>query len=300
MLNRDKSSAAHFIVVNYNSGDWLQKSIASILQHTDSSISVVDNASNDLSFSLAKENIQDQRINWIANQNNLGFAVANNQVLQELLESTDAQKQYAVCMNPDCEIKADSLQTILAVMDNDQSIGLASCRIVDQHGHIQASCRRRFPTPKSALVRMLGLSKLFQGSDSYQDFDYGDGSKSTDPNEVVEAISGAFMVVRVAALKAVGLLDPAYFMHCEDLDWCKRFAENDYKVVFVPSAEIIHAKGVSSRSRPVGVLWTLHKGMHRFYQKFYRQQTNVLIYSLVVLGIYLSFAPRALKAWLSK
>jgi len=104
------------------------------------------------------------------------------------------------------------------------------------------------------------------------------------------------MVVRKEAMHKVGLLDDDYFMHCEDLDWCKRFELAGWKVGFIQKVAVSHAKGVSSRSRPVRVLWTLHRGMDRFFDKFYRTQYNWLVYLVVKAGIYLSFLGRAFLA----
>ena len=75
-----------------------------------------------------------------------------------------------------------------------------------------------------------------------------------------------------SALEKVGPLDEGYFLHCEDLDWCERFRRAGFKVLFVPGATVVHDKGASSRSRPVRVLWHLHRGMVRFYRKFFRDE----------------------------
>ena len=88
----------------------------------------------------------------------------------------------------------------------------------------------------------------------------------------VEAISGACMLVRRAALDDVGGLDEGYFLHCEDLDWCHRFRQAGWRVLFVPGVRVVHDKGVSSRARPVFVQWHLHRGMVRYYRKFLRDE----------------------------
>jgi GT2 family glycosyltransferase len=99
-------------------------------------------------------------------------------------------------------------------------------------------------------------------------------------------------------MNEVGLLDEEYFMHCEDLDWCMRFAKADWKVGFLPNVFVTHAKGVSSKSRPIGVLLTLHKGMDRFFDKFYRESTPAALRLIVKLGIAVSFVARAGMAFI--
>ena len=281
-------SRSHIIIVNYNADDWLSRAVGSALRHSDGVVTVVDNASSDQSVVTTQSMINDPRLRWILNKHNLGFAAANNQVLESL------DSEFAVLMNPDCELSSDALEVIFAAFDQNPKMGLASCRISNSDGSTQSTCRRRFPTPWSALMRMLQLHRLFPNNPSFANFDYGD---SIDINstqvETVEAISGAFMVARKSAIENVGLLDQEYFMHCEDLDWCKRFALAGWSVGFVPSVSVLHAKGVSSQSRPIAVLWTLHKGMNRFFDKFYRDQYSWLLRSTVKLGIIASFVTRA-------
>jgi GT2 family glycosyltransferase len=87
-------------------------------------------------------------------------------------------------------------------------------------------------------------------------------------------------------------------MHCEDLDWCKRFELKGWKVAFVAGASVMHAKGVSTQSRPIGVLYTLHTGMNRFIDKFYRTEYRLPLRLLVKLGIIISFVIRSSRALL--
>jgi hypothetical protein len=112
----------------------------------------------------------------------------------------------------------------------------------------------------------------------------------------VEAILGAFMFVRLEALEEVGLLDEGYFLHCEDLDWCERFRRAGFDVLFVPEVTVVHDKGASSRGRPVRVLWHMHRGMVRYFRKFFRDQYPRPLLWLVVAGVWLRFAVLAAAA----
>ncbi|MFT6408406.1 MAG: GT2 family glycosyltransferase [Arenicella sp.] len=280
-------ASTHIVMVNYNAGAWLQRSLESALNFSHGGVTVVDNLSSDSSVSDAQAVFDDARLEWQLNHQNLGFAAANNQVLKELT------CDYAVLMNPDCELNANSLAPIIEAMQSNPKIGLASCRILNEDGSLQITCRRKFPTPGSALVRILQLNRLFPNNPKFANFDYGDSIDANSPVELVEAISGAFMVARISAVQQVGLLDEGYFMHCEDLDWCKRFALNHWQVALVPAATVIHAKGVSSKSRPIAVLYTLHTGMNRFFDKFYQNSYNLPVRLLVKLGIASSFLLRA-------
>lgn len=279
--------SVRFVLVNYNSGEWLQRAVQSVLDSTQAALSVVDNASSDESFTATQIAINDARVAFIANSTNRGFAAANNQVLSQLREDV------AVLMNPDCLLNANTLPPILAALEADPRIGAASCRILNADGSNQATSRRHFPTPLSALARILQLHRLAQSPAWAKDFNFGGTARADEPLQYVPAISGAFMVIRTRTLKTVGLLDEAYFMHCEDLDWCKRCELAGIPIAFVAQSSVIHAKGISSKSRPIGVLWNLHTGMLRFFDTYYRSQYGTVIRGITKFGIYASFCARA-------
>lgn len=269
------------VVVNYNSGKWLKACIDSLLSSTPKpAVCVVDNASVDDSLKGLGTALGDVEI--IQNTRNVGFARANNQVLRS------RAAEFYVLVNPDCVVEPDTIGTMMAAMQKESGIGLASCVINNTDGSIQKTCRRRFPTPRSAMIRTFGLNALFPGK--FEDFDYG-GAGVTGEVEFVDAISGAFMVVRGSALEKVGYLDDIYFMHCEDLDWCKRFWQAGYKVAFVATARVTHIKGVSGRSLRVN--WHLHQGMLRFYKKFYMNEYPKILFGFVYVGVVLSFLAKS-------
>jgi len=105
----------------------------------------------------------------------------------------------------------------------------------------------------------------------------------------IEAISGSCMLVRLDAMLDVGLLDEGYFLHCEDLDWCMRFRQRGWKIMFVPDARVIHQKGACSKTRPIFVEWHKHKGMMRFYSKFFHHQYPGIVLWIVGFGVWLRF-----------
>ena len=277
------------IIVNYNSGEYLSRAVESALEHTLAKIAVVDNDSSDDSVEIAQRKVTSGRVDWILNTENVGFAKANNQILRQGLAD------FFLLMNPDCVLSSDAAGQLAGFLKLNAEVGLASCRILNENGTVQSTCRRRFPTPASAAARMLMLDKIFSGNASLKDFDYGATAKDSDPIEYVEAVSGAFMMIRRETLDDIGLLDEGYFMHCEDLDWCKRAQDAGWKTAFIPTSSVVHAKGVSSASRPIRVLWTLHKGMNRFFDKFYYRQYSWFMRLFVKVGIVGSFMLRALK-----
>ena len=282
------------IIVNYNAGEWLLRSVKSAIQdEVVDQVFVVDNASEDNSLKLveeyiASESIHSDKFRLIKKTENLGFGKANNLVLNSLLEQEKIE--FALLLNPDCELTSDVLPAMLSYFEKHAELGMAGCVIRNSDDSIQSTCRRNFPTPLSAFLRMSQLQRL--GFAKRHDFDLG-AQALPDNFDTVEAISGAFMLVRMSAVKDVGVFDEAYFMHCEDLDWCKRFSNKQWQVGFVPEVSVLHEKGVSSQTRRIGVLWNLHQGMLHFFEKFYRNQYSFIFRFIVRMGIYLSFVIRA-------
>jgi GT2 family glycosyltransferase len=138
-------------------------------------------------------------------------------------------------------------------------------------------------------VRALGLQRFAnRWPKLFYDFHLHQQPLPDKPIEV-EAISGACMLVRREAMENVGLWDEGYFLHCEDLDWCMRFRQKGWKILFVPDARISHALGACSHSRRVFVEWHKHKGMLRFYRKFFRHQYPGVLMGMVTAGVWLRF-----------
>ncbi|MGA8260024.1 MAG: glycosyltransferase family 2 protein, partial [Arenicellales bacterium] len=201
--------------------------------------------------------------------------------------------KYYLLMNPDCVLETDAVREFAAYMEDHPDVGLAGGALKNPDGSIQKTSKRRFPTPWSSLARTLGLHGLKVSGAKIGDFDLAAGTPGDSEAETVEAVSGALMFVRGAALSRVGLLDDGYFLHCEDLDWCKRFRDAGYKVAYVPSAGAVHLKGGSGRGPRV--IWHLHRGMSRFYRKHYHRRYPLAFSGLVYTGIYLRCF--ALMAW---
>lgn len=277
------------VIVNFNAGDDLLASVESALASTVAvEVIVVDNSSTDGSLTRLAERFRERSdVRIVRNDANLGFARASN------LGIGQARGEHVLLLNPDCVVQPGTLAVIRAALDGRPDAGMAGCLIRNPDGSEQAGCRRRLPTPGRAFVRAFGLFRP-GGNERLSDFVLAGQPLPDGPTEV-EAISGAFMMVRKGAVERVGLLDEGYFLHCEDLDWCQRFRQAGFAVLFVPGAVAIHDKGRCSRGRPVRVLWHMHRGMVRFYRKFFRDQYSLAFLWLVFLGVWLRFA--ALASW---
>lgn len=272
------------VTVNYHAGSILTECVHEALLQA-SEVIVVDNASSDSSLELCCQRFPEEPgLIIIRNTANLGFASACNTGLKR------ATQPYVLFLNPDCILGEGSSRRLLQVLEASPAAGMAGGLLINPDGSEQAGGRRAVPTPWRSFVRAFGLYRLGRyWPRLFFDFHLHRQPLPAAPIEV-EAISGAAMLVRREAVKDVGTWDENYFLHCEDLDWCMRFRRQGWKILFVPDARIMHDKGTCSRSRPVFVEWHKHKGMMRFYRKFYRNEYPGAMMWLVGLGIWLRFA----------
>ena len=166
---------------------------------------------------------------------------------------------------------------------------MAGPLLLNADGTEQAGGRRVIPTPETAFSRMFGLlplRRVFPGL--VRDYAQHEEPLPDGPIDV-EAISGACMLVSRAAVDRVGFFDEGYFLHCEDLDWCVRFHQSGYRIVFVPDAKVMHAKGVSSASHPFATEYYKHRGMVRFYRKFLRDKYSPILFYAILASVWVRY-----------
>ena len=280
--NRHKQSIS-VIIVNYNAGPLLTQCVQAALQQTEQVI-VIDNASSDSSLlELEARFPANSHLQIVRLDSNAGFAAGCNIGL-----GTSTQP-YILFLNPDCILQGNSLQRMAQVLESDSNIGMVGGFLINPDGSEQGGGRRAIPTPWRAFVRAFGLYRLARyWPQLFFDFHLDKQPLPQSPIEV-EAISGALMLVRREAIDDVGSWDESYFLHCEDLDWCMRFKQKNWKIVFVPDAPVTHSQGTCSRARPFFVAWHKHKGMLRFYRKFFQHQYPRALMGLVTFAIWLRF-----------
>ncbi|MCX5848701.1 MAG: glycosyltransferase family 2 protein [Deltaproteobacteria bacterium] len=291
------------IIVNYNAGPVLNEAVNSLLDSASvTKVIVVDNASTDHSMEeMERLAVSQPRLMCIRNNKNLGFAKACNIGI-----AADGESDYLLSLNPDCIVDSGALEKLLTCMESLPQTGMAGPLLLNPDGTEQAGGRRAVPTPWRSFIRVFGLSKFSNRYPRlFSDFLLHQQPLPDGPMEM-EAISGSCMLVRRDAMLEVGLFDEGYFLHCEDLDWCMRFRRTCWKIMFVPDARVVHQKGVCSKNRPIFVAWHKHKGMMRFYGKFFRHQYPGVLLWIVGFGVWLRFGTvilrysvKSLKQWLN-
>ncbi|MBP7863499.1 glycosyltransferase family 2 protein [bacterium] len=267
------------VIVNWKTPDLLVACIESIKKndagHADFEFLIVDNNSQDGSVELLSKNFPD--IFLLANDENLGFSIACNQVIPK------AKGKYVLLLNPDTLVEDNAISRMAAFLDARKECGAVGPKVLNPDGTLQLACRRSFPSLESAFYRVTYLSHLFPNNKTFAKYNltHADPDKELE----VDALSGSCMMVRKEIIDRIGLLDEDIFMFGEDIDWCWRVKEDGYSVIYFPQSVVYHIHGASSRLRPIGATINLHKGMEVFYRKHYAKQywapINLLVYAAI-------------------
>jgi N-acetylglucosaminyl-diphospho-decaprenol L-rhamnosyltransferase len=268
------------VIVSYQCRDLLLDCLASLRAHplgVPTQVVVVDNGSTDGTIEMVRKDFPD--VELIPSSENLGFSRANN------LGIRSGDGQYVLVLNPDTRVLDDSLGTLLALMEERTEIAVCGCRLELEDGSFDHAAKRSFPTPLGALAHFSGVGRRANAPARLAQ--YRAPEVKAGP---VDAVNGAFMLIRRAALDEVGLFDEGYWMYMEDLDLCYRFARSGWVVWYEPRATVMHVKAGSSGSpRNPRLNYAFHYGMLRFYRKHYAGHRNPALNAAVYLGIATKF-----------
>ena len=150
-----------------------------------------------------------------------------------------------LALNPDTLVPAGAIVKALAELERHPDVGMLGVKLIRPDGTFDHACKRGFPTVSSALYYFLGLSRLFPRSARFARYTAGElGQNETG---TVDAINGAFMLVKREAVEDVGPMDERYWLYAEDIDWCHRFWDEGWKVLYWPAV-----RGDPSQGRKLG------------------------------------------------
>ena len=225
------------VVLSWNVRDLLRQCLRSTLANNRpaaTEIIVVDNASGDGSVEMVRAEFPDVRL--IVNVTNRGYTGGNNDGIAA------ATGRYALVLNPDTQIVGDALVTLVQYADARPDVGVVGPQLLNPDGGVQSS-RRRFPTLLTGLFESTWLQSLAPRGvlRDYYVQDRPDGE-----TQEVDWVMGACLLVRREAIQQVGMLDEGFFMYSEELDWCCRIKHAGWKIVYLPTAQVIHHVGKSS------------------------------------------------------
>jgi N-acetylglucosaminyl-diphospho-decaprenol L-rhamnosyltransferase len=261
------------IIVSADSGPSLRDCVKSVLACTTSlELLLIDNASADgIPQAIARARENDPRLRVIYNHANLGFGPAVNRA------AAQARGEVLLILNPDCLIDETALRRLLDILATENKAGLLGAVVCDAQGVPDPASFRRDPILGRA------LATLFKRS--------GGVNAQNIPDHVVEAeaVSGAVMLMPLRVFELLHGFDEKYFLHCEDLDLCRRVRDAGWRVLLAGDVRVLHGKGGSSRHRPVFVSYHKHRGMWRWFRKFDPAAQKPYVAAVVWLGIWTRF-----------
>ena len=268
------------IIVSYNVKSYLSNSIDSIMKSSikDFELIIIDNNSFDGSTDYISNNYPLAKL--IPNSSNVGFGKAVNQ------GAKIANSDYLLILNPDTIIEEDTLEILVKYIETNVKIGIVGPKILNADGSLQVSCKRSFPTIKSAIPKILGLDKLFPNSKLFGRYNLT--FLDPDKNHVVDAVSGSCMLIRNKVFKKIAGFDERFFMFGEDIDICLRTWKANFEVHYLPETKIVHYKGKSVKTAPYNSREAFYEAMDLYVDKHYSSTLSRISRVFISLGIQLN------------
>lgn len=278
------------IIISYNTSAVTEECLTTLFSFierepkTKIEVIVVDNASTDESTEMLKtfQKKQDARnkiqIKLILNKTNLGFGAANNQAAKS------ARGRYILFLNSDVIIKDINFESLVNYLDNNETVGALTVRVLLPSGRIDPASHRGFPNVWRAATYYSGLERFTRYAPYLPKYLGGYHLTHLDLNTIheIDSPSGAFYLTRKDILDRLGGFDPQFFMYGEDLDLSYRIKKLGYKIMYYPTQYVVHLKrssGLKSNQSKVKQTTKKHfyEAMKIFYDKHYAPQNSPLI-----------------------
>jgi len=260
------------IISTYKERELLKKCLESVFASTTNfafEVIVTDSGSFDGSVEMVRNDFP--KVKVLDNQKNLGFAGVNNVAIKQAIG------KYILLLNADTQVRANTFDASIKYMDAQPEVGAMGAKVLLPNGELDKACRRKFPNPWNSFLRLFGLKK----------FSNYNINTPIDQETEVDAIMGAYFLIRKSVVDQVGMLDEEFFMYGEDLDWCWRIKEAGHKIMYYPQAEITHFKYGASKLIPFRTIKWAHKAMKIFYHKHQAEKHYWLFNQIVYFGITL-------------
>jgi N-acetylglucosaminyl-diphospho-decaprenol L-rhamnosyltransferase len=168
---------------------------------------------------------------------NVGFQA----MLKKGIEASQAP--YVLALNSDILVTKNSVESLVDYIKKNPRVGVAGPQLLNFNGTLQPSCFR-FYRPITIIYRRTYL-KNYEFAKKHlrwflmEDYDHKETKE-------VDWIMGSALMISKEAVEKVGYMDSRFFMYMEDVDWCRRFWENGYKVVYYPFSKMHHYHGKGS------------------------------------------------------
>ncbi len=283
------SAGLDVVIVSFRGKELLRRCLASLDEHAPApwtAVTVVDNASGDGTAEMVAAEFPEVRL--LRQKRNLGFARAQN------IGIAGGSGAAVLVLNPDAAIEAGTLAPLLERLAEDARIGCVGPALIREDGSFDHAARRSFPTPLSALGHFTGIGRRSESGPlaAYRAPGIERGA--------VDAVNGAFMMLRRVALEQVGGFDEGYWMYMEDLDLCRRLVDAGWITYYEPRSRATHTKaGTTDGRRGPRLNIAFHRGMGRFYRRHQAPGngalTNLAVYAGIAIKLAVSLAREALR-----
>jgi len=268
------------VIVNWNTKTLLADCLESIYEQTDGvefEVIVVDNGSSDNSALMVGQRFPE--VVLIKNEQNIGYAAANNKGIDI------ATGRYVLVLNSDIVIVDNAIAETVEFADIHSGAAVVSCKVCNPDNSVQATCFM-YPSLLNMILADTYLNRIFKnnkffGRERMTWFKW-------DYSFELDVVAGCFMLVRREAIEQVGLMDESFFMYSEETDWCYRFGEANWEVVYTPHTKIIHLGGQSSRQNAPQMILQLRGSVLQFLKK----HSSWLEYRLACVLVWVFFVTR--------
>lgn len=286
------------IIVNWNAGKYLQKTIESLVEKTKNisyELIIVDNNSNrDEESFLYIQNVLSKWNNFtfIKADENLGFSKANN------IGMSISKGRNLLILNPDVVFSNNIIEILSNYLDNNEEVGMVGPKVLNPDGSFQQPCLRGKPYPKDTLFHIVGLAKAFPKNEYFN----GYAMWNVDRDKINEcwALSGCCMMIKKFLYEQIGGMDEQFFMYQEETDWGIRTKNVGKKVVYNPKAVVTHYQGVTTRKIQTKSVLIFTQSMLKFFKKHFWNDYNILQKAFWVVLIWGNFFLKYIKLELKK
>lgn len=246
------------LIVNWNTRDLLAQCLESVYAYPPNGefeVIVVDNGSSDDSCKMVEANFP--TVYLLRNEKNLGFAAANNQALRI------ARGRFILLLNSDAKVTKGALVEMMYFLETHPTAGALGPKLINLDGSFQASYAA-FPSQLSEILLLTGLARFVIGP-----YAPSPNPKPDETSRKVDWVAGASLMIRSSAVRDVGSLDENYFFYSEEMDWCWRLRMAGWEVWYLPSVEVAHVGGASSKGRSIESYVHLYDSKVRFFKSAY-------------------------------
>ena len=236
---------------------------------------VVDNASNDASVAMVEQEFSEVRL--FKNKTNTGYAGGNN------LGFKNSTGEYILLLGSDTEVFSGTIQTMIDFLDEQKDVGLVSCRLELPNGELQHSCKK-FPTVANAIAMYCSLHSLNK--------EYLMSAFDHSSIRVIDQPDATCVMMRRSVI-GEQIFNEQFSILYNDVDLCQRVKRKGWKIVFIPSAKVIHHGSQSTKQAPPNVRLVMYQNILLYYQTYFGFYARVVLSP--ILAVRYCIATRSLS-----